>query len=62
VQRTREVFVEGKPEGTLNERPGQGGGKELDEDGKGILETLAPSKLPEGRKRRTLELLVDRLV
>ena len=34
----------------------------LDEKGVAILETLARSKPPEGRKRWTLHLLADRLV
>ena len=36
--------------------------KKLDEKGEAILETLARSKPPEGRKRWTLQLLADRLV
>lgn len=62
VQRTRQRFVEGNLEGALNERPRQGRGKRLDEKGEAILETLAHSKPPEGRKRWTLQLLADRLV
>ena len=62
VQRTRQRFVEGNLEGALNERPRLGGSKKLDEKGEAILETLAQSKPPEGRKRWTLELLADRLV
>ena len=62
VQRTRQRFVEGNLEGALNERPRQGRSKKLDEKGEAILETLAHSKPPEGRKRWTLQLLADRLV
>ena len=62
VQRTRQRFVEGNLEGGLNERPRLGGPKKLDEKGEAVLETLAHSKPPEGRKRWTLQLLADRLV
>ncbi len=62
VQRTRQRFVEGNLEGALNERSRQGQIKKLDEKGVAILETLAQSKPPEGRKRWTLQLLADRLV
>jgi len=62
VQRTRQRFVEVNLEGALNERPRPGGQKKLDEKGEAILETLAQSKPPDGRKRWTLQLLADRLV
>jgi len=62
VQRTRQRFVEGNLEGALNERPRPGGQKKLDEKGEAILETLAHSQPPVGRKRWTLQLLADRLV
>jgi transposase len=62
VQRTRQRFVEGNLEGALNERPRPGGQKKLDEKGEAILETLAHSQPPDGRKRWTLQLLADRLV
>jgi transposase len=62
VQRTRQRFVEGNLEGALNERPRLGGQKKLAEKGEAILETLAQSKPPEGRKRWTLQLLAERLV
>ena len=62
IQRTRQRFVEGNLEGAHNERPRQGRSKRLDEKGEVILETLAHSKPPEGRKRWTLQLLADRLV
>ena len=62
VQRTRQRFVGGNLEEALNERSRPGGQKKLDEKGEAILETLAHSKPPEGRKRWTLQLLADRLV
>jgi transposase len=64
VQRTRQRFVEGNLEGALNERPRLGGckSKKLDEKGEAILDTLARSEPPEGRKCWTLQLLADRLV
>jgi len=62
VQRTRQRFVESNLAGALNERPRQGRVKKLDEKGGAVLETLAHSKPPEGRKRWTLQLLADRLV
>ena len=62
VQRTRRRFVEGNLERSLNERRRPGGQKKLGEKGEAILETLAHSKPPEGRKRWTLQLLADRLV
>jgi len=34
----------------------------MDEKGEALLETLAKSEPPEGRKRWTLQLLADRLV
>jgi transposase len=62
AQRTRQRFVEGNLEGALNERPRPGGQKKLDEKGEAVLETLAHSQPPAGRKRWTLQLLADRLV
>jgi len=62
VHRTRQNFVTGNLEGALNERPRLGGQKKLDEKGEAVLETLAHSKPPDGRKRWTLQLLADRLV
>jgi transposase len=62
VQRTRQRFVEGNLDRALNERPRRGRQKKLDEKDEAILETLAHSKPPAGRKRWTLQLLADRLV
>ena len=62
VQRTRQRFVEGNLVGALNERPRPGGQKKLDEKGEAVLESLAHSQPPAGRKRWTLELLANRLV
>jgi transposase len=62
VQRTRQRFVEGNLDGALNERPRLGRQKKLDEKGEAVLEALAHSKPPDGRKRWTLQLLADRLV
>lgn len=62
VARIRQRFVEGNLDGALNERPRLGGKKKLDEKGEAILETLAQSTPPAGRKCWTLQLLADRLV
>jgi len=62
VQRTRQRFVEGNLDSALNERPRPGAQKKLDQKGEAVLETLAQSKPPDGRKRWTLQLLADRLV
>jgi transposase len=62
VHRTRQRFVTGNLEGALNERQRPGGQKKLDEKGEAVLETLAHSQPPAGRKRWTLQLLADRLV
>ena len=62
AQRIRQRFVEGNLEGALNERPRPGGTKKLNQKGEAVLETLAHSKPPDGRKRWTLQLLADRLV
>jgi transposase len=62
VQRTRQRFVEGGLDNALNERRRPGARKILDEKGEALLEMLARSEPPAGRKRWTLELLADRLV
>lgn len=62
VARTRQRFVEGNLAGALNERARPGGQKKLAEKGEAILETLAHSQPPEGRKRWTLQLVAERLV
>ena len=62
VHRTRRRFVEGSLERALNEDPRPGARRILDERGAAILETLARSEPPEGRKQWTLQLLADRLV
>jgi transposase len=64
VQRIRKRFVEGGLDNALNEQPRIGGRlrKKLDEKGLAVLETLARSKPPAGRKRWTMQLLADRLV
>jgi hypothetical protein len=53
VQRTRQRFVEGGLDRALNEDPRPGARKRLDEKGEALLETLAKSEPPEGRKRST---------
>lgn len=62
MQRTRQRFVEGGLDRALNEDPRPGGRKKLDAKGEALLETLARSEPPEGRKRWTLQLLADKLV
>ena len=62
VQRTRQRFVEGGLENALHERRRPGARKKLDEKGEALLETLARSEPPEGRKCWTMQLLADRLV
>jgi transposase len=64
VQRTRRRFVQEGLPNALNERPRIGGRlrKKLDEKGLAILETLARSEPPVGRKHWTMQLLADRLV
>jgi transposase len=62
VERIRKRLVlEGLP-AALNDRPRPGSGCKLDAKGEAILEMLAQSKPPEGRKRWTMQLLADRLV
>jgi hypothetical protein len=47
---------------SLNERPRPGARCKLDAKAEAVLETLAKSKPPDGRKRWTMQLLADRLV
>ena len=62
VQRIRKRFVEGNLERALNEDPRPGAQRKLDEKAESILEMVAHSKPPDGRKRWTLQLLAERLV
>jgi len=62
VERTRKRFVLEGVRSALNGRPRPGAKPKLDAKGEAILETLARSKPPAGRKRWTLQLLADRLV
>lgn len=62
VQRTRRRFVEGNLDRALHEDPRPGARRKLDEKGSALLETLAQSEPPVGRKRWTLQLLAGRLV
>ena len=62
VQRTRQRFVEGNLPGALNEKRRPGREKVLDEKGLAVLESIAKSTPPTGRKRWTLALVAERLV
>jgi len=62
VQRTRQRFVEGNLSGALHDKRRPGGQRKLDEKGEAMLETLAHSQPPSGRKRWTLQLVAARLV
>ena len=62
IERTRQRFVLEGVEASLREKPRPGAQSKLDSKGEAILETLAKSKPPGGRKRWTLQLLSDRLV
>lgn len=62
VQRTRQKFVEGNLDAALHEKPRPGKEKTLDEKGLAVLETIAHSTPPAGRKRWTLALVAERLV
>jgi transposase len=62
VQRTRQRFVEGGLDRALNEDPRPGARKKLEAKGEALLETLARSEPPTGRKRWTLQLLANKLV
>jgi transposase len=62
VERTRKRLVLEGFLAALNERPRVGGRRKLDAKAEALLETLAQSKPPDGRKRWTMQLLADRLV
>jgi transposase len=62
VERTRRRFVLEGLHPALNEKPRPGARAKLDAKGEAVLEMLAKSKPPEGKKRWTLQLLADRLV
>ena len=62
IERTRMRYVLEGLTASLNERPRPGARCKLDAKGEAILETLAKSKPPDGRKRWTMQLLADRLV
>ena len=62
IERTRKRCVLEGLTASLNERPRPGARCKLDAKGEAILETLAQSKPPDGRKRWTMQLLADRLV
>jgi len=62
IERTRKRCVLEGLTASLNERPRPGARCKLDAKGKVILETLAQSEPPDGRKRWSMQLLADRLV
>ena len=62
IERTRRRFVLEGLTASLHERPRPGGRCKLDAKAEAVLETLAKSKPPDGRKRWTMQLLADRLV
>jgi transposase len=62
VERTRQKFVFGGLDFSLNERSRAGRFPKIDDKVETILTTLAQSKPPAGRVRWTLQLLADRLV
>jgi len=62
IERTRRRFVLEGLRASLNERPRPGARCKLDAKAEAVLETLAKSKPPDGRKRWTMQLLADRLV
>ena len=62
IERTRKRCVLEGLIASLHERPRPGARCKLGEKGKVILETLAQSKPPDGRKRWSMQLLADRLV
>ena len=62
VERTRRRFVEGGPENALNERRRPGRERLLNGRQEAILIAEACADPPEGRVRRTMQLLADRIV
>jgi transposase len=62
VERTRQKFVLGGLDFSLNEKPRAGRFPKIDDKVETILTTLAQSKPPVGRVSWTLQLLADRLV
>ena len=62
IERTRRRFVLEGLRASLNERSRPGARCKLDAKAEAVLETLAKSKPPDGRKRWTMQLLADRLV
>lgn len=62
IERTRRRCVLEGLIASLTERPRPGARCKLDAKGKVILETLAQSEPPDGRKRWSMQLLADRLV
>ena len=62
IERTRQRFVLEGLRAALNGCPRPGARPKLDAKAEALLETLAQSEPPEGRKRWTLQLLADRLV
>jgi transposase len=62
IERTRQRLVLDGLTAALHGQPRPGAKRKLEAKGQAILETLARSEPPEGRKRWTLQLLTDRLV
>ena len=62
VQRTRQRFVAGNLPGALHEKRRPDREKVLDEKGLAVLESIATSTPPTGRKRWTVALVAERLV
>ena len=62
AERTRRRFVEGGPENALNERRRPGRERLLNGRQEAILIAEACADPPEGRARRTMRLLADRIV
>ncbi len=62
IERTRRRFVMKGLTASLKEQPRPGARCKLDAKAEAVLETLAKSKPPDGRKRWTMQLLADRLI